>query len=682
MRSTENRSANRLVALQFAAVALPLVLVLIVQTVADARRAAALEHSRPLRVLAQEARADYKTFVAGVSDAVDTGSLNSTSVEALAAAASHLGDLVKAGADPEVLKDAGAQLVTLGGQLPKGADLAALMKARDAVRQADVTTKNIADEFDRRDAEVMRGAITSAHRQQFAVTIAMVLAFVITFGFVRASQRRLDKRLDADRRVAEESLRIRNALDNCSVGIMVADPAGEVVYANRSVLQQVRLALPAVVQAGGTLEGVALTRLTGDRNKELAQGGRAELHHGERILSVSSDLVRSAEGQVVGLVLEWNDRTEQAALEREVRMIVDAAGRGEFDKRIPLPSRAANGADDFYAALAGGINGLLSTAETSLNDVAAMLESLARGDLTERIRRDHHGTFGKLKDYSNRTADRLEEIVGQIKAAADAIDSAAGDISGGTTELRERTAQQSEGVQSTARSMAEITDLVRGNGERAHQADQLATVASKVASDGGAVVGRIITTMNDIAGASHKIADIIGVIDSLAFQTNILALNAAVEAARAGDHGRGFAVVAAEVRSLAGRSAEAAREIRTLISASVDTVEGGTKLVDSAGHSMSEIVASIGRVSTIVREIAEASQHQTSGVEQVDRAITQVDEATRQNLELVDNASGAADSLKEQAAFLVDSMNVFRLQRDDGVSSARASAGGRLTRAG
>jgi methyl-accepting chemotaxis protein len=219
-------------------------------------------------------------------------------------------------------------------------------------------------------------------------------------------------------------------------------------------------------------------------------------------------------------------------------------------------------------------------------------------------------------------------------------------------------------VQSTARSMAEITEIVRGTGEQAHSADRLTAHAAEVANNGGATVAQVIRTMNEIATASGKIADIIGVIDSLSFQTNILALNAAVEAARAGDHGRGFAVVAAEVRSLAGRSANAAREIRALIGASVNTVDAGTTLVESAGRAMGDIVAAIGRVSSIVREIAQASANQTAGVERVDQAITQIDDATRQNTSLVQNAAEAARSLENHAAFLVDSVAVFRLNSE------------------
>ena len=653
-------SANRLVLLQYLAVVLPVTLVLLVQTVLDDRRASALEHSRPLRVLAQDARTDYKTFVGGVSDAVDTGSLNAASGAALASAASKLAALARLGADPQVLKDTPAALAGLAADFGKGGELGALMKARERVRAADTATKAIAEEFDARDASVMQGALSSAHVQRVVVSVAVVGSALLTLWFVVTAQRRLAKRRAEDRKVAEDALRIRNALDNCPVGIMVADPAGTIVYANRSVTQQLGVAMPLVVkERGGTLEGATLASLVGSLIERVLAGTRLELPIQNRIFRVGSDPVRAADGRVVGLVLEWVDKTEQAALEREVGSIVEAAAHGEFDRRIPAVAAGTDGG--FYGPLVEGINRLVATSEESLDEVARVLEALAGGDLTRRITRDYRGTFGKLKDYSNRTADRLEEIVGQIKGAAEAIDSAARDIATGNTDLSERTEQQSAGVQGTARSMAEITALVRGNSERASEADRLAADATRVASGGGAVVGQIISTMKDIAAASRKIADIIGVIDSLAFQTNILALNAAVEAARAGDHGRGFAVVAAEVRSLAGRSAEAAREIRDLIGSSVTTVDSGAKLVGSAGDSMTEIVAAIGRVTAIVRDIAEASVTQTQGVEDVDRSIAQIDDATRQNMQRVQEAASAARDLEQHAAFLVDAVAVFQL---------------------
>jgi methyl-accepting chemotaxis protein len=655
-------SANRLVIVQYLALVLPVGVLLLVQAVADARRAAALEYSRPLRVHSQEARSQYKTFFAGVADAVDSGSLSAAALAALGASNSELRELIKTGADPRLAADVATDLGALVRDVPTNADLALLLKLRDRMRAADEATRRIAAEFDHRDEAVMQQAIRSAHDQQIAVPVAIIFTGLLTLWFVITAQRRLAARLLADRRIAEESLRLKNALDNCSVGIMVADAAGAIVYANRAVVGQLRSSTPGLAKERSSLEGIALASLSASGLEGVLNGGRTEIGIGSRTFRVSSDLVLADDGHRVGLVLEWSDQTEQVTLEREVAAIIDAASRGEFSRRLALPDGAGGGANAaFYGPLVSGINRLLATAEANLDDVARMLEALAKGDLTERIECDYRGTFGKLKDYSNRTADRLEEIVGQIKSATEAINAAAGEIAGDNSELSSRTEQQRAAVQSTAHSMAEITEIVRGTGEQTHSANQLAADADAVAVNGGAVVARIISTMEDISAASKKITDIIGVIDALAFQTNILALNAAVEAARAGDHGRGFAVVATEVRSLAGRSAGAAREIRTLIGASVLTVDAGTTLVNSAGQSMADIVAAIARVSTIVRGISQASINQTAGVERIDKAISQIDDASRQNASLVQHATAAARSLEEQVAVLVDSVAVFRL---------------------
>jgi methyl-accepting chemotaxis protein len=659
-----HRNASRLVTLQFLAVALPLAAVLAVQTVADARRAGAIERSRPVRVLAQDARTEFKTFLFAVSDAVDTGTLSSSAVEALRTADQRMHALAATGADPQVLKDAVPKLDALAGELGRAADLATLMRLREQVRTADALTKDIASEFDRRDAEVLQSATTSVRRQQVAVVGAVLLTFALTLAFVIAAQRQLRARRAADDQIAEESLRLRISLDNCSVGLMVTDPGGQILYANRSVAAQLRLASPGTDawRDGASLAGIALADVAGEAAGELLRDGRAQVVIGRRTFRVASDVVRAADGHPIGRVFEWNDRTEQVVIEREVATVVDAAAHGELDRRIAVPERADGSANSsFLAALAEGMNRLVATNEASLDDVARMLEALARGDLTERIERNYRGTFGRLKDYSNGTADRLAAIIGQIKAAVDAIDAVATRIAEGNTELNSRTEQQTEGVRATARSMAEITGIVRDTSDRAHEADRLASDAATAAAGGGEVVGKIVSTMNDIAASSGRIAEITGVIDSLAFQTNILALNAAVEAARAGEHGRGFAVVAAEVRSLAGRSADAAREIRALIGASSKTVDSGSRLVALAGERMSEIVASISRVSGIVREIAEASATQTAGVEQVHRAVSQVDEATRQNSDLVHDVAESTSELERQVSLLVDSVAVFRL---------------------
>jgi len=299
------------------------------------------------------------------------------------------------------------------------------------------------------------------------------------------------------------------------------------------------------------------------------------------------------------------------------------------------------------------------------------------GDLVKRIPLD--GKSGSIRELCagvNSIVEGMENLVRQIKVSSDTINTAAREIAAGNTDLSQRTEEQASSLEETASSMEELTSTVKQNAENAKQANQLAIGASDIAVKGGKVVGEVVTTMSAINESSRKISDIIGVIDGIAFQTNILALNAAVEAARAGEQGRGFAVVAAEVRSLAQRSAGAAKEIKTLIGDSVGKVDTGTKLVAQAGQTMEEIVTSVKRVTDIMGEITAASQEQSSGIEQVNQAITQMDEVTQQNAALVEEASASARSLEEQAGGLVSAVAMYSISGETAapVAAPRAPA--------
>ncbi len=294
---------------------------------------------------------------------------------------------------------------------------------------------------------------------------------------------------------------------------------------------------------------------------------------------------------------------------------------------------------------------------------AEIAARIAQGDLTVAIHtqaNDHTSLMAAMKTMR----DSLVRIVGEVRQGTDSIATASSQIAAGNQELSSRTEQQASSLEETAASMEELTSTVKQNGDNACQANQLALSASEVAIKGGSVVAQVVDTMDAINGSSRKIVDIIGVIDSIAFQTNILALNAAVEAARAGEQGRGFAVVAAEVRVLAQRSATAAKEIKELIDDSVSKVEQGSRQVGDAGKTMDEIVNSVRRVTDIMGEITAASQEQTSGIEQINQAVAQMDQVTQQNAALVEEAAAAADALQGQAGQLSQAVSAFKLEGD------------------
>jgi len=296
-----------------------------------------------------------------------------------------------------------------------------------------------------------------------------------------------------------------------------------------------------------------------------------------------------------------------------------------------------------------------------LGELTGAITAVARGDLTQTFHSDRRDEIGALVSETEAMRSRYFSAMQQVRQAAESISTASAEIAAGNQDLSDRTEQTASNLQSTASSMAQLTGTVQQSADSARQANQLAASAAEVAARGGVVVGEVVATMNDINQSSRKIADIIQVIDGIAFQTNILALNAAVEAARAGEHGRGFAVVASEVRLLAGRSAEAAREIKALIQASVSKVEDGSRLVENAGVTMTEIVSSVRRVSDIIGEISAAAAEQSSGISNVNHAVGELDQMTQQNAALVEQSAAAAQSLREQAQRLEQAVSVFRL---------------------
>ncbi|OWQ59948.1 methyl-accepting chemotaxis protein [Stenotrophomonas maltophilia] len=354
------------------------------------------------------------------------------------------------------------------------------------------------------------------------------------------------------------------------------------------------------------------------------------------------------------------------AINTQIQQLASAAAAGDFSQRGD-----AQRFDHDFRVMIEQLNSMMQVADGNVGQLSQLLQSIAAGDLTARMDGQFNGVFARMRDDANTTVTQLTQIVSQIQASASSITLAAGEIASGNSDLSRRTEQQAANLEETAASMEELTSTVRQNAEHARQANQLAIGAHGVASQGGEVVGQVVTTMSAIEASSKKIAEIISVIDGIAFQTNILALNAAVEAARAGEQGRGFAVVASEVRTLAQRSAAAAKEIKGLIDDSVGKVAEGSSLVHQAGSTMGEIVASVQRVTDIMAEISAASQEQSAGIEQVNQTVVQMDETTQQNAALVEEATAAARAMEDQAVQLGEAVARFRLA-SQGVAAAPA----------
>jgi len=495
---------------------------------------------------------------------------------------------------------------------------------------------------------------------------------------MKRMQTQLLERLTEERLVAAENLRIRIALDNVSTGVMIADNARNIIYVNKAVEATLRGAQDDIRKQ---LPSFDANRLLGSnidafhKNPahqakmlaEFTQTYTAHLRVGGRHMTVSANPVIDPSGQRLGAVAEWRDNTPEVNAQAELKNLLDAAVQGDFSKRI-----AEEDKEGFFRDMAQGMNQLMDTVVQALNDLARVLNAVAHNDLTERIDANYSGTLEQLKNDANGTVDQLRAVVGQIKEATEAIDTAAKEIAAGNADLSARTEEQASSLEETASSTEQINSTVKNNAENARVAAELAKNSNSSAEKGGLMVGRVVETMSGIQTSSQKIGDIIGVINSIAFQTNILALNAAVEAARAGEQGRGFAVVATEVRNLAQRSADAAREIKTLIDESVGKVEGGVRLVHETGETITEVVDAFKQLATLVGGIAEASLEQAEGIEQVSNAVSQMDEVTQQNAALVEQAAAAAESLEEQARSLTQAVAKFRLDANQVVAVAVA----------
>lgn len=469
-----------------------------------------------------------------------------------------------------------------------------------------------------------------------------------------------------ERAQAKEVARLQSAIQGANSNLMMCDEDLNITYANPAVvsmlsrrqteLRQIWPSLDVNNLIGTNIDGFHKNpahqrALLGDKTRLPA---KAEIKVGDLEFEVNATFIEGPNGEYMGNMVEWKDITEQKDAERQIDNLIQAATEGNLDERIQ-----ADEYEGFLKGLGSGINKLMDAVIGPLKESQDALSALAEGDLTVTMNGEYHGEFAKLRDAINSTVANLMNMVGQINNSSGGISSGASEIAKGNQDLSQRTEEQASSLEETASSMEEMTSTVKQNADNARQANQLASAASDQASKGGDVVKNAVNAMSEINQSSKKIADIIGVIDEIAFQTNLLALNAAVEAARAGEQGRGFAVVAGEVRNLAQRSAGAAKEIKALISDSVDKVEEGSKLVDESGKTLEEIVEAVKKVSDIIAEIAAASQEQSAGIEEVNKAVSQMDEMTQQNAALVEEAAAASESVEEQSKEMIELMQFF-----------------------
>ncbi len=477
---------------------------------------------------------------------------------------------------------------------------------------------------------------------------------------LKATQIKLGFDINDAKRRADESLRITNALDNSSTGVMIADNNLNIIYMNKSVQKMLKSAeadikkdLPnfnADTLMGTNIDGFhkkpehqrqMLKTFTTTFNTSVVIGGRT--------FRLSANPVFSAGGQRLGASVEWIDATDEVKIEEEIKAIVQAAAAGDLSQRIDM-----NGKVGFAKALGEGINELTGVAENVITDAVRVIESVSAGDLTHTIERDYQGMFKRLKDATNGTVNKLSETISNVRQAADSLSSASEEVSATAQSLSQGASEQSSSVEETSASIEQMSASVTKNAENAKVTDGMATKAAKEAVEGGDAVKSTVAAMKQIAAK-------IGIIDDIAYQTNLLALNAAIEAARAGEHGKGFAVVAAEVRKLAERSQVAAREISEVAGSSVELAERAGKLLD-------EMVPSINKTSDLVQEITAASDEQSTGIGQISGAMNQLSQTTQQNASASEELAATSQEMSSQAEKLQQMMAFFTV--DGGTKSS------------
>ncbi len=470
---------------------------------------------------------------------------------------------------------------------------------------------------------------------------------------------------------------VRIALDKANASVVIVDRALDILECNESAEELFRDAaadfatVGVTIDAGGLI-GQPVTALlpdeTASRLRDLADTHETEFEVGRRTFHVVINPVVNDNGERLGTIVEYEDRTQEIVIEREVHDMVRAASAGDLSRRISLEQTSG-----FFATLGEAVNRLVEVADNVITECSGVLSALAAGDLTRSVETRYDGQFGALTTDLNSTIARLTGTVQEIKGMAAQVNDDAENLVAGNLNLSDRFKQQAASLEETAANMEQMTGAVQTNAQHAARADELTTAAREQAEHGGIVINDAVAAMSAITEASKRIAEITGVIDEIAFQTNLLALNASVEAARAGEQGRGFAVVASEVRNLAGRSATAAKEISGLISDSVAKVREGERMVNESGETLAEIVRSVQQASAIVGEIARANQEQSDGIQIVSKAVTEMDDMTQQNAALVDAAAEASQSMGRQSRALMGLVRFFSTERASANDASNAA---------